>query len=154
MIQLAAAAAAVSGGLIHGSTLNANMAQVADAYSSLLNGTSTDPNGTLTFLVNRAGLGAPGTISATSQSKDAAKKALTDLIGAGIISGPNPLPGGTPNIRDQFKLVTKAQASSQPTNASMTLSNQLPDISGQPTWVLLVVAGLLGWGVYKVIKKG
>lgn len=153
-MPIAAILGTVAGGLIHGSTLNANLAAIGDAYQSLANGTSQQPVATLDLLVNRAGLGQPGTIAPQAQSKDAAKKALTDLIRAGIISGPDPLPPGTPNIRDQFKFVSKTVGGVQPTNAPTNLSNALPSVSGQPTWVTVAVLGVVGWAVFKLLRKG
>jgi len=71
---------------------------------------------------------------------------------AGLTNFPD-LPYDTPRLVGQFLIANANKAQSTPQTTGKNLSNAL-SAENTPAWLLLVVAGLLGWGVYTLVKKG
>lgn len=158
MLNLAAAASttasSLTGGLIHASTLQANL----DRNTTLYNLATTGDQASLDDLVVRSGI--TGLSSGYAPQRDAredARAKIQALLNAGIISGPNPVPPQAlaPTGVKYTVVVKSTTTAGHPAQTSSTLSNAFTGAStNMPLPVLLVVGGLLAWGVYHLIKKG
>lgn len=90
-----AAAVAIGGGLIHGSSAGTEVNTMQQWYNEALNGSQ----GSVNLLLTKAGYAGGSGIAATEQGKVAAQDALDRLAAAGAIQGfPVPHPPGVPNL--------------------------------------------------------
>lgn len=168
MIQFAAAASSVAstltGGLIHGSSTAASNAATDAAYNGAMGGDQK----ALDSLVAKAGYAGGAGMAVGAGAKEYAQGKLLSLVSSGSVIGPGAdvktnrdmgypkfpdLPYGTPNLVGKYLIANANKAQSIAQVTGLNLSNQL-SATNMPTWMLVVVAGLLGWGLYKIVKKG
>lgn len=162
VVALGAAASSVAssltGGLIHGSTLNASLASVQGWYTAAQNGNQDAVN----RLTRYAGLAGGVGIAPQAEAKNAAKQAIRALLDAGIITGPSGsgpygLPDGIPNLT--YTVVRKAGSTSDNTppgpGGDTTDNPKVPALVGSlPTWAWVGLAVVLGWFGLKYLKRG
>ncbi|SRR6266567_2331773 len=103
----------------------------------------------LDLLTASAGLRGGVGIAPSTGSKDYAKNKLRALLDAGAITGPNPLPDGTPYV--QYTVTNKANsnATSQPSNGP----TQKP-ASDSINWLVVGVVVVGGFFAVKMLKHG
>lgn len=168
MVQIAAAAANIgsklTGGLIKGSSTPASNAATDAAY----NGAAGGDQAALDSLVAKAGYNGGVGMAVGSGAKEYAQGKLWSLISSGAVIAPAgvttnrdmhytntpypDLPYDTPRLVGKFLIANANKAQSKPQTSPTTLSNAFTSGSSVPAWMLLVLAGLVGWGVYKATK--
>ena len=152
MINVAATAASVAsqatGGLIHTSTLDANVQRNLTDYTAAQTGSQS----ALNDLVLRSGItGLSAGYAPQNTAREDARTKLQALLSGGFISGPNPVPPqATAPTGVKYEVVNKVTGPVGGDKPSLSVTSAA---QSTPAWQLLVVAGLLGWGAYQLFKR-